>query len=170
VQQFAREVQYAVGVDSHQPSIDKSRAAGIHHGYRCMNILDVGKEFAPRSFDCVIALDVIEHLTKDEGLRLLDAMESIARGRVVIFTPNGFLQQPAEPDNPHQLHVSGWTPAEMRARGYRVIGVGGWRPLRGPYALPRWPRFLTERLSLWTERYLETRPEHALQILCVKVF
>ncbi len=168
VHKFAREVTYAVGVDSHQPSIDKSRAASIHSDYRCTNILEIGKEFAPRSFDCVIALDVIEHLTKEDGRRLLDAMESIARRRVVIFTPNGFLPQPATPDNPHQIHVSGWTPDEMRARGYRVIGVGGWRPLRGPYALPRWPRFLTERLSLLTERVLEARPGHALQILCVK--
>lgn len=168
VRQFTREVKYSVGVDSHQPSIDRSRAAFIHTDYRCRNILEIGKEFAPRSFDCVIALDVIEHLTKEDGLRLLDAMESIARRRVVIFTPNGFLPQPAEADNPHQLHVSGWTPDAMRARGYRVIGVGGWRPLRGPYALPRRPKFLTERLSLLTERFLETRPERALQILCVK--
>lgn len=168
VQFFTREVKYSVGVDAHQPSIDKSQEAGIHSDYRRMNVLEIGNAFEPRSFDCVVSLDVIEHLTKAEGLRLLDAMESIARRRVVVFTPNGFLAQPAEPDNPHQLHVSGWTAAKMRARGYRVIGVGGWRPLRGPYAEARRPRLLFEHLALMTERVFESRADGAFQILCVK--
>ena len=36
---FSSELKYSVGVDSHQPSIDRSRAAGIHTEYRRMNIL-----------------------------------------------------------------------------------------------------------------------------------
>jgi hypothetical protein len=157
------------GVDSHLPSIERSRAAGIHTDYVQMNITDVGSSFETRSYDCVVALDVVEHFDKEDGLRLLDAMERIARKKVVVFTPNGFVAQPATSDNPHQLHRSGWTAAEMRARGYEIVGIGGWRPLRGAYANPRIrPFWLTERLSLLTERFFESRPESAYQILCTK--
>jgi len=166
---FSKSIAHTTGVDSHLPSIERSRSEGIHTDYVQMNIADIGNRFAPRSFDCVVALDVIEHFEKEDGLRLLDAMERIARKKVVVFTPNGFVAQPATPDNPHQLHRSGWTVAEMRARGYDIAGIGGWRPLRGAYANPRiHPFWLTERLSLLTERFFESRPEHAFQILCTK--
>lgn len=168
VGRFSQTIERTVGVDSHAESIELSRAAGIHGGYVQLNVLDIGSRFEPRSFDCVVALDVIEHLDTQDGVALLRAMETIARKKVVVFTPNGFLSQSAERDNPHQLHRSGWTAAEMRARGYEVTGIGGWRPLRGEYALPRRPRWLTERLSLLSEPFFESRPDHAFQILCVK--
>jgi SAM-dependent methyltransferase len=166
---FSKSIPHTTGVDSHLPSIERSKAEGIHTEYVQMNIADIGNRFEPRSFDCVMALDVIEHFEKEAGLRLLEAMERIARKKVVLFTPNGFVAQPATTDNPHQLHRSGWTASEMRARGYEMLGIGGWRPLRGAYALPRiHPFWLTERLSLLTERYFESRPEQAFQILCTK--
>lgn len=166
---FSKSIALTTGVDSHLPSIERSREEGIHTDYVQMNLADIGSRFAPRSFDCVVALDVIEHFEKEDGLRLLDAMERIAKKKVVVYTPNGFVAQPPTPDNPHQLHRSGWTAAEMRARGYEVIGLGGWRPLRGAYAAPRVrPFWLTERLSLLTERFFESRPEKAFQILCTK--
>jgi hypothetical protein len=166
---FSKAIPRTTGVDSHLPSIEKSNAEGIHTDYVQMNIAEIGSRFAARSFDCVVALDVIEHFEKDDGLRLLDAMETIAAKKVVVFTPNGFLAQRATPDNPHQLHNSGWTAAEMRSRGYEVRGIGGWRPLRGAYALPRiHPFWLTERLSLLTERFFESRPDQAFQLLCTK--
>ncbi|MDP9360545.1 MAG: methyltransferase domain-containing protein [Acidobacteriota bacterium] len=169
IYRFSKSIHRTTGVDSHLPSIERSRAQGIHTDYVQMNIAEIGSRFAPRSFDCVVALDVIEHFEKDDGLRLLDAMERIARQKAVIFTPNGFVAQPATEDNPHQLHKSGWTVAQMRARGYEVRGIGGWPPLRGAYALPRIrPFWLTERLSLLTERFFESRPEQAFQLLSTK--
>ncbi len=166
---FSIRIPRTIGVDSHLPSIERSRAEGIHTDYVQMNLAEIADRFEPRSIDCVVALDVIEHFEKEQGVRLLDAMERIARRKVVVFTPNGFVAQAATPDNPHQLHRSGWTPAEMRARGYEVRGIGGWRPLRGAYALPRiHPYWLTERLSLLTEPLFESHPERAFQILCTK--
>jgi len=157
-----------VGVDAHLPSMLAARAADRHHAYCCIDINDVAAVFREKSFDCVVALDVIEHLTKEAGLALLAKMETLARKRIVVFTPNGFLPQHATEDNPYQLHVSGWGAEEMRALGFEVIGIDGWKPLRGEYAEPRRPKWLTERLSLVTELWFESRPRHAFQILCVK--
>ena len=161
-------LEYMVGVDAHIQSILASRSAAFHHAYCAMNILDLSSIIRPSSFDCVAAMDVIEHLTKEQGLQLLRSMEQAARKRVIVFTPNGFLPQSATPDNPYQLHVSGWTVEEMHSLGYRVFGVSGWRPLRGEYAEPHPPKWLTERLSLLSEPWLESRPRRAFQLLCVK--
>src|SRR5258706_6199996 len=88
---FSSEIVRTTGVDAHGPSIETSRSLGVHSDYVQMNILGIGEQFAPRSYDCVVALDVIEHLSKSDGQRLLDAMESIARRRVVVFRPKAFL-------------------------------------------------------------------------------
>lgn len=86
----------------------------FHHKANALQLLSDWEE-APY-WDLVYALDVIEHLTKADGLKLLDQMERLARKRVLIFTPNGYRKQTS--DIPWQIHRSGWTAEELRARGY----------------------------------------------------
>src|SRR3989338_9256449 len=62
----------SVGIDAFMPSIEKSRKAKIHNSYKQMDALDIGKAFRESSFDCVIALDVIEHLDKKDSFRLIE--------------------------------------------------------------------------------------------------
>lgn len=126
--------QKRVGVDKFEASVDKSRRAKIHDAYLVADVFDT--EIEPGSYDCVTAMDVIEHFSKADGFRLLDRMEQIARRRVIVFTPNGFLPQEAFDGNEAQRHLSGWSEADFRARGYRVYGANGLKPLRGEYAYP----------------------------------
>lgn len=169
VRHFSGRLNQVVGVDRHVPYLEESRAAGIHHDYRQADVLEIGREFEPGSFDCVVALDLIEHLPKEDGLRLIGMMERIARKKVIIFTPNGFLEQRAYDDNSLQEHLSGWEPGEMRAMGYRVTGVNGWRTLRGERGLiRRRPEWLWRKVSLASQPLTEPRPERAFQMLCVK--
>ena len=96
-------------------------------------------------------------------------METIARKKVIIYTPNGFLPQDEKYGNPLQLHVSGWTPEQMKQMGYRVIGIEGWRPLRGEQAVIKWrPHRFWLALSLLSQHIVTTRPKWAFRILCVK--
>lgn len=160
-------IPFTLGVDAQIPEVTPGH--GVHSEYRQMDIRALADHFEPGSFDCVVALDVIEHLVRDDGHRLLEAMESIAAKRVIVFTPNGFLDQPPSSDNPHQEHLSGWFPEDFERRRYRVVGINGWRPLRGPYAAIRWrPRPVWRRISIVTQPLMEPRPRHAFQLLCVK--
>lgn len=169
VKRFARCMERTVGVDLHPPYLAQSRTAAIHNEYHQRNALEVETAFGARSFDCVLAVDLIEHLEKDEGWRLLDAMERVARRKVIVFTPNGFVPQGEIDGNPHQRHRSGWTPVEMRSRGYRLYGVHGWKPLRGERGEPKWkPRRLWALIALWTQPLVESHPDHAFHMLCVK--
>lgn len=164
-----RKPERTVGVDGFMPSIEESRRKGIHNDYVCCDILDVGSKFPAGSFECVMALDVIEHLSKEKGLDLLRQMEQLSCRRVIIFTPNGFLAQAEHSNNPMQVHLSGWSVKEMREMGFRVIGINGWKPLLGEMALPRlWPRRLWAVVSRLTQYLVRNHPEHAFQILCVK--
>src|SRR5262249_18496684 len=106
--------RHAVGVDAYEPAVEESRARGIHDEYRVADVRSIGELFDARSFDAVLAVDLIEHLEEADGLALLAAMERIARKRVVVFTPNGFLPQGAREGNPWQVHRSGWSAARLR--------------------------------------------------------
>ena len=169
IRSFSHRLEHSVGVDRFEAALDESRRQAIHSSYVCVDILELAGRFAPRSFDCVLASDVIEHLEKADGLRLMHSMEAIARRKVIVFTPNGFQPQGAVGGNPYQVHRSGWTVDEMRGYGYRVIGVNGWKPLRTELAAPRWrPRPLWGRVSYLTQPFTTRRPELAFQMLCIK--
>jgi hypothetical protein len=160
---------YSVGIDAFAPNIEKSRQANIHNEARVMEALDIEKNFSPNSFDCVMAIEIIEHLSKEDGLKLLSMMESIARKKVIIFTPNGFVPQNAYGGNTWQIHKSGWTPKEMKKLGYRVTGSRGWKALRGELCdIKLRPHFLWNIISDITQLVTEFFPDQAYQIFCVK--
>jgi hypothetical protein len=88
------------------------------------NIKYVRQYTADKSYDTVILWDVIEHLEKQDGIKLLADIEMIARKQIVVFTPNGMMEQNEDPwgdNNEMQIHKSGWLPEEFIKRFYNVI-------------------------------------------------
>ncbi|MES2766755.1 MAG: methyltransferase domain-containing protein [Bacteroidota bacterium] len=169
IAQFSKKLRHSVGIDGFQPSIDKSRAKGIHSDYQLGNVLKTGEIFPPKSFDCVVALDLVEHLEKADGLKLIADMEKIARKKVIIFTPTGFQEQRAYDGNEYQIHRSGWEVEEMQKMGYRVLGINGWKPLRGERAEMNFkPKKLWYLISLLTQPFTENSAKQAYQMLCIK--
>ncbi len=77
--------------------------------------------FPELSIDTIFLLDVIEHLDKGKGLRLIQATEKICRKQIVLFTPLGFIEQEHETkkdawgfSGAHlQKHLSGWLPEDF---------------------------------------------------------
>ncbi len=68
---------------------------------------------APR-YDLALLVDVIEHLEKAEGYRILEVLTRRAR-RVLVTTPWGFRRQEIE-DQPFETHRSGWQPWDFQGR------------------------------------------------------
>lgn len=169
IQKFSHGLRHAVGVDCFLEALAKSQSLGIHHQYVLADVLSLDEHFAPRSFDCVVALDLIEHLPKADGYRLIAMMERIAAKKIIVFTPNGFLPQGAGDGNPNQVHVSGWTADEMQKLDFRVIGVNGWRPLRGEYSFIKWrPKWFWTPTSWLSQLAVTGLPQYAFQLLCIK--
>ena len=123
------EVPLKTGVDLFGPYLDQSKKKGIHNEYIEKDITKV--EFKPKSFDAVMAFEVLEHLSKEEGLELLKKMERWARKKVIVTTPNGFTEQDEYDANPLQIHKSGWTAKEFEEKGFKVFGMNGPKNLRG---------------------------------------
>jgi len=169
VEKFSNKLHYSVGIDIFKPSLLKNNKLKIYTEYRKMDVLEIGDAYKKNSFDCVLASELIEHLTKDDGLRLIAMMEKIAKKKVIIFTPNGYLPQDKYDGNEFQIHHSGWYPSEMEDMGYRVIGIRGLKLLRGKHGMIKWaPREFWRRISLLTQPVTEKFPKTAFQILCVK--
>jgi hypothetical protein len=163
-------VEHAVGAEGYLPSLEKARSLQTHHEYVQCDVRDISRHFTAGQFDASMAMDVIEHLDKAGGMKMIADMERIARRRVVFFTPCGFLPQGNTESGDLQTHLSGWEPAEMEKLGYRVIGLLGPKKLRGEYhRLKRRPDFFWGLVSLagqlfWSKRH----PADAAAILCVK--
>lgn len=147
---YLTKKKYLVGVDGYKKSIDESKKRKIHDQYFLMDALNIGSKFKRKSFDAVVALDVIEHLPKNDGIKLLKMMENLARKKVILLTPNGFVEQ-HDKNNPLQQHLSGWSVEDFEKMGYQVSGIYGWKPLRKEEASirfkPRWFWVLLSELT-----------------------
>lgn len=82
----------------------------------------------PKCCDVVFATEVIEHLDKRHGYRLLADLHAIARKQILVTTPVGWNpKHHLEDGNPWQAHRSWWYPSEFRKLGFKVRGFGGLR-------------------------------------------
>jgi SAM-dependent methyltransferase len=160
----------AIGIDGYQPSLETARLNGTHTEFILGDIRQLSTLCTPGQYHACIALDVIEHLPKTDGYKLIRDMELIASRRVVFLTPNGFLPQRHRERDDLQEHLSGWTADEMRELGYSAIGLLGPKSLRGEFhqlkRSPKWFWFLVA--LVW--HFVRTRgvPQEAAAILCWK--
>ena len=84
--------------------------------------------FPDHSFDTVLCVEIIEHLTKAQANQLLDEVERVARLRIVITTPRHPFREPgpyAELSDEVRFsipnsHKSMTRIAEFEARGYSI--------------------------------------------------
>ena len=125
-----RECERLVGVDGHAPSLELCRRHSFYDELLELDLTAASLPFGEGEFDVVSCVEVIEHLPRETGEALLSDLERIGK-RVVVTTPNGFLDQAELDDNPYQRHLSAWTVRDFRRRGYSVYGVGGMRVFGG---------------------------------------
>lgn len=155
------------GVEVFYPYLVESRKKALHHDYIHANLSQL--DLPNKSYDAVFSSEVIEHLHHNDGLLLLNQMAKWARKKVIITTPNGWIDQNGYDDNPYQLHRSAWTPEELRRAGYHLYGMSGWKSLRkerGQLAIK--PEFLGMRMAQLTGVVTRHIPELDFQLLGVK--
>ena len=113
---------YAVGIDIFKPYLKKSKTHRIHDDYILCDATKL--PIKNKSIDIVLCTEVLEHLERTLGRELLSEIASVAQKQVVVTSPLGDYEQSAYDGNPYQEHKWIWTPNELEALGYRVIGVG----------------------------------------------
>ena len=112
------------GVEIHPPTYRaclEDRGKVYHRIYLedCLSFLEKRPTI---HWNVILAAEIIEHMTKDDGLALLD----LAKERsdlVIVTSPIGFVEHGALDDNLYQRHISGWEPTEMEDLGYRTFAL-----------------------------------------------
>lgn len=158
---------YKVGVELYEPHYREAVEKGRHNRTIQADVRTV--KFEEKSFDAVVMLDVLEHLTKEEGAALMEKMRRWAKKKVVIFTPNGFLPQHEYDDNPLMEHQSGWEASEFKKQGFRVYGVRAFKSWVAPFfrhddEKPHPAARLLDVFQLVTYHW----PTKAFQLFCVR--
>jgi len=69
-----------------------------------------------RKYDLILALAILEHLSKEEGIAFLGELKKIGR-KIILSVPKQWGEQ-AVPDNPYETHRSHWTDAEFKELGF----------------------------------------------------
>ncbi|MFH1353986.1 MAG: class I SAM-dependent methyltransferase [bacterium] len=89
------------------------------------DVRKLGEIFIPKSFDLVLALDIVEHLEKDEALDMIKQCEEIAKKAVIIETPKGYVPQNIDilghGGHEWQTHRCGWETHELEKLGYQCV-------------------------------------------------
>lgn len=97
----------------------------------CGNITKVTDYFTSKSFDFAIAIDVIEHLEKNDGTKLLIDLQKIVRKKVFVTTPTFWTENKQAVDNQnlwscnnsYNSHKSFWEAKDFQKLGYKIANV-----------------------------------------------
>ena len=118
-----RPTKAHVCVDAYLPYCEILEAAGRFEVHCLMAAAALQPDFFGE-VGAVYLLDVIEHMEKDDALRILEMAQEVAQEQVVIYTPYGFMEQTVDAwglgAHDLQTHRSGWLPDEFTARGWRT--------------------------------------------------
>ncbi len=175
--QYAKNVKYSIGVEAFAPYMEESKKRKIHTKYIEKRVEEV--DFPGKSFDAVIMIEVLEHLSEDIGYAMLKKADKWAKKKVIVSTPNGFLSQRERDENPFQKHLSGWDKRTMEKLGFKCRGLAGLKILHSEYpreeteddftASMRFrPKLFWFFIAALSQLITYSFPKHAFELFCVK--
>ncbi len=133
---------YTVGIDGFEPYVNQCI---LEKTYNLVLHSDIRKiPYKDKTFDTVICLQVLEHLRKSNGEKLLRNMERIARKQIIITTDINEYVQGIVDDNKLQVHKYIWNIKELQNWGFKTYGIS----LKGYGGETGYSRFLPE-LPRW---------------------
>lgn len=84
------------------------------------NVLDILPTLDGGSYELVLAIDILEHLTKTDGLVFLAELKRVASRAVLVSTPKEFHFQEVQA-NPFENHRSHWSQKELAEQGFSEV-------------------------------------------------
>jgi hypothetical protein len=128
-------------------------------------------EWPVKAYDGVVIFDVMEHLPREKvlAMNLLAKMEKAATKKVIIFTPNGYIDNDEVDGDPWQKHLSAWEPSDYSSKGYKVVGATGLRWLFGKDSLPKYrPHRVCAIIGMLSKAVVFFKPEWAWHSYAIK--
>ncbi len=162
------------GIDIYQKYIEAAKKRNIYQNlYRGDLLKTITTKIARSKYDVVFFSQVIEHVSRPYGEKVLNQIEKLAKKRIIVGTPQGFMEQPHEflDDNPYQVHKSGWSIEDFTSRGYKVYGVGFW-PIWSYHGLGRnasiFRKIISNAISYLTAPLVYFFPALAAGVIAIK--
>lgn len=173
---FCKKSWKITGIDIYEKSLIKARKTGVYKKLIKGDLVSACRRLVEEQekYDLVFCSQVIEHLSKKEGLEILNLADKLAGERIYFGTPRGYMNQPEEflEGNPYQKHKSGWTVDDFKKRGYKVYGVG-LKPIWSEKGMARGKRglslFLLTTLSFLLSPMTIFVPSLGAGIMAIKV-
>ena len=81
------------------------------------NALDILPTIPAKSYDMVLAIDILEHFTREDGLTFLAELKRVAKKSVLVSTPKEFIEQHIEL-NHFEDHLSLWSQQDLMEAGF----------------------------------------------------
>jgi len=125
---YCKNISRSIGVEAFGPYLKESMRQGIHNEYLEKKIEEIN--FPENSFDAVILVETLEHLSEKDGIEIIEKSKKWAKKKIIITTPNGFISQKELDGNPLQKHLSGWNLEKMQKLGFHCWGLAGLKSLR----------------------------------------
>lgn len=152
-----------VGLDIFLPYLEQARLRFPRGNYILCDIRYL--PIRDKTFDTVLSMSVLEHLEREEGLKLITDLQRVARRQVIVWIPIGFMESlEAKDNNPAQVHRSGWTENDMISLGFIVKQRYGFQKA--------WLRIATSRILSFIVSLLypviRAIPHSPGEMLCVK--
>jgi len=88
----------------------------IHIG----DALEILPTLPERAYELVIAVDILEHFTKEDGRRFLDECRRVSGKHTLVSTPKDFIHQEVDA-NPLENHRSVWTREDLAQCSFERI-------------------------------------------------
>lgn len=157
-------------VDIWPPYVDMHKRAGTYRHCHQLNILNL-EPGNIGEYDAVVICDVLEHLNKSDvdAAMIFAKLEAIAIKKIILFTPNGYVDNDEVHGDPHQKHLSAWEPEDFISRGYKVVGATGLRWIFGKASLPKWhPYYAWSVIGMLSKPLVYHRPKLAWHSYAVK--
>lgn len=110
---------YIIGVDL---SINNLSKAKMTKAYDDLIIADARQlPFRDSILDFTMACEIIEHLTKNDGTRMVSELERVTRVKILLTTP--YAKWWHTEDWVRRGHITRYHPRELRKFGFKVRGI-----------------------------------------------
>ena len=117
-----------IGID-HDPALRSIIDENVRGHFVCRDIWEALGDSSTGQFDCIVALDVLEHFSPEESLRLISSFKErlVPQGRMVIKVPNASCPWGLQYQFGDLTHRTAFNPFSMRqladAAGMDVIAL-----------------------------------------------
>lgn len=161
---------YFTGIDFFQPYLDLCKKNGYYNQTIKADLTKIN--LTKKSYDVILILQVLEHLTTAQAKALLKQADKAAKRCIIITLPNGDCYQEKYDHNKLHVHQSTWTSEDLKTLGFRVYGQS-FKPIFGKYSYgpgkqaKLWQQFAVA-FSVLLAPLIFVKPEWGAQLIGIK--